>query len=400
MLEKSMRVIAGGKEPERGLAAAANSPETRALVASTTAFSAALYAKAAHGSDNLFFSPGSVSVGLAMAYAAAKGETAAEMKRALGVGALDPAQLHATFALLAAAIADAPGVESVLANALFAQSGYRLHPEFTALLRTQYGTGLREIDFAGPADAARQTINAWVADQTAGKIVELLPRGTIATLTGLVLVTALSFKGRWASLFPEANTSQQPFVRLGGQPSLLPLMHRTGSHKLVDVDVAQLLSIPYEGRATSMVVILPHEREGLWDVEGKLVSDLGNWIERLEGAPAGAVAVHLPRFTLETSLDLRQAVQLLGVRCAFDRARADFSGMTGHRDFWISAVRHKACVEVTEHGAVAPAAAIGAAAVTDLPKPRTFRADHPFLFLIIDTRTRCPLFMGRFAHPV
>ena len=153
-----------------------------------------------------------------------------------------------------------------------------------------------------------------------------------------MLVTALSFKGRWASPFPETNTSNQPFVRLGGQPSLLPLMHRTGSYKLVDVDVAQLLSLPYEGRATSMVVILPHEREGLWDVEGKLVSDLGNWIERLEAAPAGQVAVHLPRFTLETSLDLRQAVQLLGVRCAFDRARADFSGMTGHRDFWISAV--------------------------------------------------------------
>src|SRR3954449_736429 len=116
MLERSMRVIAGGKEPERGLAAAANSAETRTLVASTTAFSAALYAKAAHGSGNLFFSPASVSVGLAMAYAAARGETAPEMKRALGVGALDPAQLHATFAMLAAAIPEAPGVESVLAN--------------------------------------------------------------------------------------------------------------------------------------------------------------------------------------------------------------------------------------------------------------------------------------------
>ena len=136
-----MRVIAGGKEPERGLAAAANSAETRALVASTTAFSAALYAKAAQGSGNLFFSPASVSVGLAMAYAAARGETAAEMKRALGVGALDAAHLHATFALLAAAIADPPGVESVLANALFAQSGYRLHPEFTALLALSTAPG-------------------------------------------------------------------------------------------------------------------------------------------------------------------------------------------------------------------------------------------------------------------
>ena len=395
-----MRVIAGGKEPERGLAAAASSAETRALVASTTAFSAALYAKAAQGSGNLFFSPASVSVGLAMAYAAARGETAAEMKRALGLGALDAAHLHTTFAMLAAAIADAPGVESVLAHALFAQSGYRLNPEFTALLRTQYGADLRQVDFAGPADMARQTINAWVADKTSGKVAELLPRGTIATLTGLVLVSAVSFKGRWASLFPEENTASQPFVRLGGQPSLLPLMHRTGSYKLVDVDVAQLLSLPYEGRATSMVVILPHEREGLWDVEGKLVSDLGTWIERLETAQAEQVAVHLPRFSLETSLDLRQAVQLLGVRGAFDRARADFSGMTGHRDFWISAVRHRACVELTEQGAVAPSAATAGAAVTEIPKPRTFRADHPFLFLIIDTRTRCPLFMGRFAHPV
>jgi len=376
------------------------SADARALVASTTAFGAALYAEVAGKGGNVFFSPASVAVALAMTYAGARGETSAEMGRTLRFGTLDQARLHASLKVLLATIADAPGVDVAIANALFGQEGYPFLPEFTALLTAHYGAGLQQVDFVGASEGARQAINQWTRQETREKIVDLLPPGILNELTRLVLVNAVYFKGSWAAPFPEKNTSQQPFLRLGGRSSPVPLMHRSGSYKMADVDDARLLSLPYDGGALAMVAVLPHRNDGLPDVEAKLSSSLGDWLERLEAEDPSEVDVYFPRFRIEAALRLDEALKRLGMRLAFDVEEADFSGMTSGRDLCISAVVHKAFVDVTEQGTTAAAATAVVMQFRGISREKpTFRADHPFVFLIVDTRTRCPLFVGRLLDP-
>ncbi len=370
------------------------------LVAGTTAFAAALYARAAREPENIFFSPASVSVALTMTYAGARGETSTEMGRALQLPAFDPARLHATVGALAAALGSAPGVELAIANALFGQAGYGFLPEFLAVLAAHYGAGLREVDFVGATERARLTINEWVEQQTKDKIVDLVPDGVLNALTRLVLVNAIYFKGRWASLFRERSTIDQPFFRADGQSSPVALMHQKGLYKLVTVDGAQMLELPYEGGAISMVAILPQRKDGLSDIEAKLTSNLGAWLQRIGRARPETVDVYLPRFRVEATLRLDDALKALGMPLAFEKAEADFSGMIGRRDLSIAAVLHKAFVEVNEQGTVAAAATAVVLASRSAPRPTpVFRADHPFVFLIRDTRTGCVLFLGRLLDP-
>ena len=171
-----MKIIRGGKEDARPRADSASPADLSTLVDGTTDFAAALYAPAARDPGNVFFSPASISVALAMTYAGARGETSAEMERTLRFGALAPARLHAALGAAAAAIGGAPGVEVAIANALFGQKGYGFLPEFQALLAAHYGAGLREVDFAGGAEEARRAINEWVERQTKKKIADSFVR--------------------------------------------------------------------------------------------------------------------------------------------------------------------------------------------------------------------------------
>ena len=313
---------------------------------------------------------------------------------------LDQARLHTTFGLLLAAVADAPGVEVAIANALFGQEGYPFLREFTASLTEHYGAALREADFEGSSEGARRAINEWTRRETRGRIVDFLPPGIVGALTRLVLVNAVYFKGSWAAPFQEKDTSQQPFLGPNGPGSPVPLMRRSGSYKMADVDDARLLSLPYDSGALAMVAVLPRRNDGLPVVEAKLSSNLGAWLERLERAQLREVEVHLPRFHIGTALRLDEALKRLGMRLPFDVAEADFSGMIKERDLFISAVMHEAFVDVNEQGTTAAAATAVAMQFRGITRERlTFRADHPFVFLIVDTRTRCPLFLGRVLDP-
>ena len=152
------------------MTSAAVDEESRTVVAGSNAFAAALYGDVARGPGNVFFAPASVAAALAMTYAGARRETADEMARVLRLPALDPPRLHAAFGALVAASGSAPGVDLAVANALFGQRGYGFLPGFVALLAERYGAGLREVDFVGASAEARQEINAWVMEQTRGKI--------------------------------------------------------------------------------------------------------------------------------------------------------------------------------------------------------------------------------------
>jgi serpin B len=381
---------------------------TSALVQGNTAFALDLYGKISRGEGNQFFSPFSISCALAMTYAGAQEQTAVEMARTLHFK-LPPAELHTSFLRL---IAELPGrntgpsapdkalaVELLTANALWSQSGERILPEFQKRIETDYQGALYPVDFRASAQAARRTINTWVEEQTKGKIRDLLKPEHIDSQTLLVLTNAIYFKALWAIPFSKSNTAPGDFHVSAAETVRAELMNLSDRFRYFEEAAAQVLELPYQGQSLAMDIFLPKAKNSLSQLEASLnPRKLEAWLSKL--APR-RVQVSLPRFKLTAEADLKGTLSALGMPIAFELGKADFSGMTGTRDFAISAVVHKAFIEVEEKGTEAAAATgvvMTRTAAMPMP-PVLFRADHPFFFLIRDSRTGNILFMGRLTKP-
>jgi serpin B len=377
---------------------------TGAVVKGNTQFGLELFGQLRQQEGNLFYSPYSISTALAMTYAGARGETAAEMAKTLHF-ALPQEQLHPAFGQIVKQIngdGSKRGYQLSTANALWGQKGYPFLPDFLSLTRTNYGAGLKEVDFANATEQARQTINAWVEKETQDKIKELLKVGILTPDTRLVLTNAIYFKGSWASQFKKDQTRPEPFFQSAQNKIQAPLMHQTHAYGYLDAGTFQILEMPYVGKELSMVVLLPKKLDGLADLEKSLTADrLDDWLKRLHTED---VIVTLPKFKTTGEFSLADALKSLGMKQAFDENTANFKGLNGGKEpLFISAVVHKAFVDVNEEGTEA-AAATGViiarpTAVID-PKPTpVFRADHPFVFLIRDRTSGSILFLGRLADP-
>jgi serine protease inhibitor len=387
----------------------ANGAETKNLsdadqavvVEGNNAFAVALYHQLSHPDGNLFFSPESISTALAMVYAGARGSTASEMAKALHF-TVPPGQLHAAMgALLRDLNAAHTDYQLSVANALWAQQGYTFLDPFLNLLKTDYGAGLQQVDFKGAPEAARSTINQWVDQKTQDKIKDLLAPGSLRPDTRLVLTNAIYFKGNWQTQFDKAQTKTEDFYLSQTKSAAAPLMHREGSYGYFDGGTFQVLEIPYKSNALSLIVLLPKERSGLPGLEDSMTaSNMQQWLSRV--TPVPKVVVTIPRFKSMQEFELSTALRALGMPQAFGGG-ADFSGMTGKRDFAISAVIHKAFVDVNEEGTEAAAATAVTMRALAMrapgPPPPVFRADHPFVFLIRDNGSRSILFMGRMTDP-
>jgi serpin B len=377
-------------------------PDARAVAKGNTEFALDLYGKLRQKDGNLFLSPYSVSTALAMTYAGARGQTAEEMARTLHFN-LGREELDRGFAALLGDInrsrAKERGYELSVANALWGQKDFGFLPGYLDLTHKYYGAGLREVDFAGATEQARRTINGWVERQTHDKIKDLLPQGILTGDTRLVLTNAIYFKGFWAHQFKKQNTRDEPFTTSAGKPVKTPLMHRTGSYGYLDAGDFQALELAYRGDDLAMVVLLPKKADGLGALEEKLTeANLAAWLGRLGKRE---VQVALPRFKMTREFNLNTTLQALGMRRAFVPGGADFTGMAGSvgRKLFIQAVVHKAFVDVNEEGTEAAAATGVAVALTAARVTPTFRADHPFVFLIRDKRSGSVLFMGRLTNP-
>jgi serpin B len=362
------------------------------------AFALDLYGKLRDRDGNRFFSPESLSTALAMTYAGARGQTADEMARALHF-TLGPERLHPAFAdLLHDLHADArtKAYQLHVANALWAQKGHPFLPEYVRLVHDAYGAGLEEVDFAHTAEQARRTINAWVEKQTNDKIRDLFAEGTLKPDDRLVLTNAIYFKGDWASPFSKRGTHDAFFHLGNGGTVSVPLMAQTAKFGYAEGDGFQVLELPYAGKDLSMVVFLPKKADGLADLERRLTEEhVRTALTRLR---PDEVHVFLPKFKMTAELNLGETLQTMGLKQAFT-ASADFSGMDGQRDLFLSAVVHKAYVDVNEEGTEAAAATgITITRMAARVSP-VFRADHPFVFLIRDTRSGAILFLGRVVNP-
>jgi serpin B len=390
------------------MAAAADSPpkassaqgtgDVSAVVEGNNQFALDLYAKLrGEKADNLFFSPYSISTALAMTYAGARGQTEKEMAQVLHFQVPQDRLPSAFASLMAKLRSEKEGNQLRIANRLWGQQGYQFLPEFLRVTREEYKAELALQDFVTKAEEARKTINAWVEKQTEEKIKDLIPPGVLNQLTRLVLTNAIYFKGKWASQFDKKATGEAPFKLTPTKTASVPMMHRKDKFKYGTVDDAQILELPYVGDELSMLMVLPQAVDGLAELEKRLTpANLGKW---LSARRKQEVNVYLPRFTMTSQFQMNEVLKSMGMPSAFAPDAADFSGMDGKRDLFISAVIHKAYVDVNEEGTEAAAATGVVMGITSVQITPEFRADHPFVFLIRDNRTGAILFVGRVANP-
>ncbi|MCS6908071.1 MAG: serpin family protein [Anaerolineales bacterium] len=378
------------------------------LVSGNTAFALDLYRLlSADAAENLFYSPHSVSIALAMTYAGARGETERQMASALHF-TLPQERLHPAFNALDQYFTGlgeaAPEDEEStpfrlhLANALWGQQGFEFLGEFLDVLAQNYGAGLRLVDFKANPEGARQTINQWVSEQTEQKIQDLIPPGTIDPLTRLVLTNAIYFNAAWQHPFQKEATSEQPFTLLSGEQVKVPMMKLSESLLYAEGEGYQLVSLPYHGAPLEMVVILPAEGQ----FEALQANFTPAWLSQaLEARQYRTVNLSFPKFQFEATFSLADALKRLGMPIAFQPDQADFSGMNGERDLYIGEVVHKAYINVDEAGTEAAAATGVIMEVTAIqPEPPvTMIVDRPFLFLIRDAQYGALLFIGQVVQP-
>jgi len=381
------------------LAATAQLPATQPVVEGNTKFAVELYKHLSGEKGNLFLSPYSISSALAMTYQGARGETAKEMQKTLAFPADD--KLNAGFLALNDQINGDPnkkrGYQLSVANALWGQEKYPWKKDFLDATGKFYGAGVKDVDFKGATEKARLTINGWVEDKTQKKIKNLLKPGVLTVDTRLVLTNAIYFKGDWQTQFKKDQTRDRDFRLTADKTAKVPMMHMTSRFAYgADADV-QVLRLPYTGKELEMVAILPKKVDGLADVEKKLSPDaLKAWIDRTREVK---VEVALPKFKVESEFALKPVLSKMGMPTAFTPG-ADLSGIAAGEPLKIADVIHKAFVDVNEEGTEAAAATAVVVEATSavLDQPR-FIADHPFLFLIRDTRNGSILFLGRLAEP-
>ncbi len=374
-----------------------------AVVDGNNAFAVALYGQLRSQSGNLIFSPESISTALAMAYAGARGNTASEMAKTLHF-TLSPDRLHpAMGALLSDLNAPHDGYQLRVADALWAQQGNTFLDDFLQLMKNDYGAGFNQVDFKDASEAARLTINNWIEQKTDDKIKDLLQPGALTPQTRLVLTNAIYFKGTWQTQFDKTQTKDEDFHLSQTNTIKAPLMHREGPFKYFNGGTFQALELPYKSDELSLIVFLPNDVSGLSSLEQSLsASNTQLWLRQL--APVPKVILTMPKFKMTQQFGLKHALAALGMPQAFEKNLANFSGMTGKRDFVMSAVIHKAYIDVNEEGTEAAAATAvvfsRALAIAANPvQPPIFRADHPFIFLIRDNRSGSILFLGRVTDP-
>ncbi len=374
------------------------------LVDGNSTFAFDLYQEVKGKDGNLFYSPYSISIALAMTYAGARGETAQQMADTLHF-LLSQDRLHPAFNALDLELArrgegaegkDGEGFRLNVVNAIWGQKDYKFLPEFLDTLAQNYGAGLRILDFVSAPEESRATINKWVSNQTEGRIEDLIPQGLINALTRLVLTNAIYFNAAWDHPFEEDMTQNGLFHLLDGGQVSVPMMKQTESFGYAEGEGYQAVELPYDAGELSMIILLP-QADQFEAFEGPLDAQR---VEHIVNAlEPRRVTLTMPRFEFEFSFRLRQTLAKMGMLVAFS-GDADFSGMTGNRDLFIEDVVHKAFVSVDEAGTEAAAATAVIVPIGMPPgEPVNVTVNRPFIFLIRDIETRTIQFLGRVTDP-
>ena len=376
-----------------------------AVVAATNQFAADLYALAIEGVDNLAFSPLSIAIALAMTSEGARGTSREQIESVFHLTDVDDP--HGGWNAVDQALESRAGTVSrddgstdelalTIVNRLWGQTGFPIEEPFLAVMAASYGAGVNLLDFAADPEAARVTINEWVAQQTNDRIPELIPPDIIDELTRLVLTNAIYFKAPWASPFDEAATHDGDFTLLDGSTTAVPLMSTEGSFAMQEGDGWQAVELAYADDQLEMLLVVP-DADRFADIEAQVG-------EVLDSIPAGLERhrqpLTMPKFEIRTPLPLKEALNTLGMPDPFDPNAADFSGINAELglQLYIQDVIHEAFVAVDETGTEA-AAATAVIIGDESAGPAPIVVDRPFLWAIRDVPTGAILFLGRVLDP-
>ncbi|XP_037365587.1 serpin B10 [Talpa occidentalis] len=371
---------------------------------------------------NIFFSPWSISTALAMVYFGTRGTTASQMaqvlqfsrdqdtktgpdsekKRKMEFSSGKADEIHSDFQKLISEINNSSNANILkTANGIYGEKSYPFHNKYLEDMKTYFGAEPQSVNFVEDSDQIRKDINSWVESQTQGKIQNLLPEDAVDAATRMILVNALYFKGIWEYPFLAQDTTEKPFRinKTTSKPVQMMSMKKKLQVFHIEKPKATGLQLYYENQDFSLFVLLPEDFGGLEQLEKDITYEkLREWSSE-DMMEAYDVRLHLPKFKLEETYDLKSILSSMGMSNAFIQGKADFSGMSGERNLYLSNVFHKAFVEINEQGTEA-AAATGSEVGFRIRLPSIeFNADHPFLFFIKHNKTDSILFFGRFSSP-
>lgn len=385
---------AAAKEPDRG-------GSFDRVAAGNNEFAFDIYQRLAVPGKNLFISPLSMTTAFSMVYAGSRGVTRKEIEKVFRFKVTGD-EMNSTWGGMLADMADRAKIGNYRldsANRIWIDKRFSLEDAFTDAMKKYYDAGSKQLDFAGNPEESRSTINTWVAKNTNDKITGLVPDGAVTKATTLVLTNAVYFLGNWEYPFNDKSTERADFFVTPAQKTAVSMMKNFGHFGYFENQELQALSLPYKTRgksndALAMVIVLPKGRAGLAGLEKKLSCD--NWKKWTDGLESSEVYVHLPRFEVTSFAVLAETLRQMGMKNALS-PQADYSGIAPN--ICINEAFHKAYVKVNEKGTEAAAATAIIMVKANGGKKYTFRADHPFLFAIRDTKTNAILFIGRVIDP-
>lgn len=371
------------------------------LTAATSRFAFKLYSQIVkeRGDKNVFVSPSSVGLALAMTYNGAEGETRQAMAQTLEIQGMSVEEVNRAFAELKSVLTNVdPKVQLKIANSLWADKKFSLNPAFIQRNKEYYGAEVASFDFLDPSAVDR--INSWVAKNTENKILKIIEQ--INPEEFLFLINAIYFKGQWQFEFEKIKTKDDVFKLAAGGQKKLPMMFQSRQYGYYEEKDFQAVALPYGKGRVNMYVFLPNEQSSLKQFEQKLTAE--NWATWMQGFRSTPGDLTLPRFKVEYEASLNKVLKSIGMGEAFDPARADFSALVELKGqkVYITKVKHKAVVEVNEEGTEAAAVTSVGVGITSVQVPRekfTMKVDRPFFFAIRDNRTGVVLFMGSVADP-
>lgn len=344
---------------------------------------------------NVFVSPTSVAIALAMTYNGAGGETQQSMTKALELQGMSLEDLNQANETLKETLEKAdPEVQLSIANSLWAKQGISFKPEFMQSNQQFYGAKVTELNFANPN--ATSIINSWVKQNTRGKIDKIINQ--IKPDDVLYLINAIYFKGNWTKPFDKSQTTDRPFYLANGNPKQHPMMSQSGKYRYYETDAFQAVSLPYGKGRLSFYVFLPKKNSGLDSFQQQLSAN--NWQQWMNQFRMREGSIQLPRFKSEYDIQLNSALKALGMEPAFNDG-ANFSNMTS-ASVAINEVKHKTFVEVNEEGTEAAAATSVGIALTSARMPEEpfeMIVDRPFFCAIRDNQSGTVLFMGSIQEP-
>ena len=372
--------------------------QTIDLTGSLNSYSFDLYREIKVKDENLFFSPVSTYLALMIAYEGAHADTKHEFDVVLHIDNPDLLNDIEGFSSNLITWKDSSNFLNI-SNAVWIQNKFKIDSTYQTNVQKKYKADVRSVDFVKKHETASE-INNWVSEKTNNLFKNIVSTNDINEYTRLIISNAIYFIGKWAEEFERRLTKPDDFYSISNDLVQIDFMNQTEFLGYFENDEIQFVSIPYKGNDKSFCIILPQKRYGIAEIENELDEALLNKI--FNNLEYTKVILSIPKFKLETSYSLIEPLKKLGLKAAFT-SNADFSGITTEEPLLINKINHKAYIEIDEEKTVAAAVTtvelMSVTAVGPVPKPKIFKADHPFIFLILDNKTKGIIFMGRYAKP-